>query len=135
MSAIAELLDDTYDYSDPELVGYQDRLRHLHDTKGVTHLRLGPRVGPMLLRYADVKEGFANSKCFSKSLALRHITFSMMGARQANEEFARNVSPLVKRRPAEPANDLLSVIGTAEVEGQGLDDAHISLRGISSWPK
>lgn len=72
-------LDDDYDYSDPELVGYQDRLKHLRDTKGVARLRLGARTGHMLLRYADVKEGFSDHKRFSKSLALRDVTFAMMG--------------------------------------------------------
>ena len=72
-------LDDAYDYSDPDLIGYQDRLRHLRDTKGVARLRLGKATGLMLLRYADVRDGFLDHKRFSKSRALREVTFAMMG--------------------------------------------------------
>lgn len=72
-------LDDEYDYSDPETVGYQDRLKHLRDTKGVARLRLGATTGQMLLRYDDVQAAFSDHHRFSKSLALREVTFAMMG--------------------------------------------------------
>lgn len=72
-------LDDEYDYSDPQLIGYQDRLRHLRDTKGVARLRVGAKTSYMLLRYADVKNAFFDNKRYSKSLALRDVTFAMMG--------------------------------------------------------
>ncbi len=72
-------LDDDYDYSDPKLIGFQDRLRHLRDTKGVARLRYGQMEGFMLLRYADVKNAFFDNKRYSKSLALRDVTFALMG--------------------------------------------------------
>ena len=215
-------LDDDYDYSDPQLIGYQDRLRHLRDTKGVARLRVGAKTSYMLLRYADVKNAFFDNQRYSKSLALRDVTFAMMGpniqgydgeehrikrglvsrvfrprtvrdtleplirsvaeelvdelaplgstdlmatfakryplriitqmlgiprddedlmaswayamlrtmsapeaARRANEEFTRYVRPLVERRRADPAGDLLSTIVTEEIEGERLDDDEV----------
>jgi cytochrome P450 len=215
-------LDDDRDYNDPQLVGYQDHLKHLRDTKGVARLRLGSATGHMLLRYEDVKTGFFDNKRFSKSLALRDVTFAMMGpniqgydgeehrikrglvfrafrprtvrdsiepllrpiaeelaselaplgstdlmetfakrfplrvitqmlgipredeeqmagwahamlrsminpegARRANAEFTRYVVPLVERRRIDPADDLLSIIVTEEVDGQRLDDDEV----------
>lgn len=215
-------LDDDYDYSDPNLIGYQDRLGPLRDTKGVARLRLGSRSGYTLLRYADVKNAFFDNTRYSKSLALRDITFATMGpniqgydgeehrikrglvsrafrprtvrecvapllrpiaeelvdelaplgstdlmasfakryplriitqmlgiprddedkmadwayamlrtmtdperARRANEEFTRYIMPLVEKRRADPANDLLSTIVTEEIEGQRLGDDEV----------
>ncbi len=215
-------LDDDYDYADPNLIDYQGRLAHLRDTKGVARLRLGSRAGFMLLRFNDVRNGFIDSRRFSKSLALRPATFPVIGpnlmgydgeehrikrglvagaflprairhaiesllrptaeelveevaslgsidlmtsfakrfplrvitrmlgiphededrmaswayamlrtltepdkARRANEEFTRYIVPLVERRRVDPADDLLSTIVTAEVEGQRLDDDEV----------
>jgi cytochrome P450 len=72
-------LDDDYDYADPNLIDYQGRLAHLRDTKGVARLRLGTRAGFMLLRFNDVRNGFMDSRRFSKSLALRPATFPTIG--------------------------------------------------------
>lgn len=72
-------LDDDYDYNDPDLVGYQNRLGPLRDSKGVAHLQLGPIKAYTLLRYADVKNAFFDNSRYSKSLALRDVTFATMG--------------------------------------------------------
>jgi len=72
-------LDDDHDYNDPDLIGYQERLRSLRDTKGVARLRLGSMTGYTLLRYADVRNAFLDNARYSKSLALRDITFATMG--------------------------------------------------------
>jgi hypothetical protein len=72
-------LDDDYNYADPNLIDYQGRLAHLRDTKGVARLRLGANTGYMLLRFNDVKNGFMDNKRFSKSLALRPVTFPVIG--------------------------------------------------------
>ena len=63
----------------PNLVDYQGRLARLRDAKGVARLRLGARTGFMLLRFDDVKNGFMDNKRFSKSLALRPVTFTVIG--------------------------------------------------------
>ena len=72
-------LDDDYDYNDPQLIGYQDRLGPLRDSKGVARLRLGRMTAYTLLRYADVKNAFFDNARYSKSLALREVTFATMG--------------------------------------------------------
>jgi cytochrome P450 len=215
-------LDDDYDYADPNLIDYQGRLAHLRDTKGVARLRLGTRTGYMLLRFNDVRTGFMDHKRFSKSLALRPVTFPVIGpnimgydgdehrvkrglvsgafwprtirdaiepllrpvaeelaaeiaplgatdlmssfakryplrvitrmlgiprededqmagwahamlrtmtdperAKWANSEFTRYIVPLVQKRRLDPADDLLSTIVTAQVEGQRLDDDEV----------
>jgi cytochrome P450 len=215
-------LDDDHDYNDPQLIGYQDRLWPLRDSKGVARLRLGTITASTLLRYADVKNAFFDNTRYSKSLALRDVTFATMGpniqgydgeehrvkrglvsrafrprtvrdcvepllrpiaeelvdelaplgatdlmanfakryplriitqmlgiprededrmagwayamlrtqtdpegARRANEEFTRYVVPLVEKRRADPANDLLSTIVTEEIEGQRLCDDEV----------
>jgi cytochrome P450 len=75
----APKLDDDHDYNDPDLIGYQDRLRSLRDTKGVARLRLGSMTSYTLLRYADVRNAFFDRSRYSKSLALRDVTFATMG--------------------------------------------------------
>jgi cytochrome P450 len=46
-------------------------------------------------------------------------------ARRANDEFTRYILPLVEKRRADPADDLLSTIVTAQVEGKHLDDDEV----------
>jgi cytochrome P450 len=218
---VAEL-DDEHDYNDPNLIDYQGRLGPLRDSKGVARLRIGGHTGYMLLRYEDVRNGFFDNTRFSKSLALRDITFATMGpniqgydgdehrikrglvsrafrprtvkdtieplirqiaeeladelaplgstdlmtsfakryplriitqmlgiprededsmaawahamlrtmidpqsARRANDEFTRYVGPLVEKRRAGPADDLLSTIVTEEIEGERLGDDEV----------
>src|SRR6185503_1388797 len=72
-------LDDDLDYYDPELTGYQARLAPLRAAKGVVRLRFGASTGLVLLRYADVRNAFCDDVRFSKSKALRPITFQFMG--------------------------------------------------------
>src|SRR5262245_40124510 len=72
-------LDDDVDYNDPGLIGYQARLAPLRAAKGVARLRFGSSTGLVLLRYADVRNAFCDDVRFSKSKALRPITFPFMG--------------------------------------------------------
>jgi cytochrome P450 len=72
-------LDDDADYNDPTLTGYQARLAPLRAAKGVVRLRFGSSTGLVLLRYADVRNAFCDDVRFSKSKALRPITFPFMG--------------------------------------------------------
>jgi cytochrome P450 len=72
-------LDDDVDYNDQELTGYQARLAPLRAAKGVVRLRFGSSTGLVLLRYADVRNAFCDDVRFSKSKALRPITFPFMG--------------------------------------------------------
>jgi cytochrome P450 len=72
-------VDDDVDYDDQELTGYQARLAPLRAEKGVVRLRFGSSTGLVLLRYADVRNAFCDDIRFSKSLALRPITFPFMG--------------------------------------------------------
>jgi cytochrome P450 len=72
-------LDDDFDYGDPELTGYQERLAPLRAKKGVARLRLGSKTGYMLLRYSDVRNAFVDDVRFSKSKAIRPATFPFMG--------------------------------------------------------
>src|SRR4051812_22120196 len=72
-------LDDDHDFNDPQLIGYQDRLGPLRESKGVARLKMGNGTFWALLRHADVHNAFLDNKRYSKSLALREITFAMMG--------------------------------------------------------
>jgi len=72
-------LDDDADYNDPTLSGYQARLAPLRAEKGVVRLRFGASSGLLLLRYTDVRNAFCDDVRFSKSEALRPITFPFMG--------------------------------------------------------
>ena len=72
-------LDDDIDYNDQELAGYQARLAPLRAQKGVVRLRFGSSTGLVLLRYADVRNAFCDDVRFSKSKALRPITFPFIG--------------------------------------------------------
>jgi cytochrome P450 len=72
-------VDDDIDYNDPTLTGYQARLAPLRAAKGVVRLRFGSSTGLVLLRYADVRNAFCDDVRFSKSKALRPITFPFMG--------------------------------------------------------
>ena len=70
---------DDVDYNDPALTGYQARLAPWRAAKGVVRLRFGASTGLVLLRYADVRNAFCDDVRFSKSKALRPITFPFMG--------------------------------------------------------
>jgi cytochrome P450 len=72
-------VDDDVDYDDPELTGYQTRLATLRDEKGVARLRFGSNTGLVLLRHADVVNAFRDDTRFSKSEAVRPMTFPVMG--------------------------------------------------------
>jgi cytochrome P450 len=72
-------LDDDTDYNDPELTGYQERLAPLRAQKGVARLRFGSASGFVLLRHADVVNAFRDDTRFSKSEAVRPMTFPVMG--------------------------------------------------------
>src|SRR5262245_55596750 len=72
-------LDDDADYNDPALIGCQARLAPLRAAKGVARLRFGASTGLVILRYADVRNAFCDDVRFSKSKALRPITFPFMG--------------------------------------------------------
>ena len=72
-------VDDDFDYYDPDVKGYPERLAPLREEKGVARLNFGGEPGWVLLRHADVMRAFREDTRFSKGAALKDITFAMMG--------------------------------------------------------
>jgi cytochrome P450 len=79
MSTMATDIDDGVDYDTPDLPGYQKRLAHWRDEKGVVRLRFGSTTGVVLLRHADVSNAFSDDSRYSKSEVVRPATFPFMG--------------------------------------------------------
>jgi cytochrome P450 len=72
-------VDDDFDYYDPNISDYPERLAPLREEKGIARLNFGGEGVWTLLRHADVMRAFREDTRFSKSAALREITFAMMG--------------------------------------------------------
>src|SRR5688500_11756206 len=72
-------VDDDFDYYDPDIADYPERLAPLREETGGARLNCGGEGVWVLLRHADVMRAFREDTTFSKSAALREITFAMMG--------------------------------------------------------
>lgn len=83
--------------------------------------RLPLRVITRLLGIPDDDE----DRMAAWAMAMIQMSIDPERARRATGEFTQYVAPLVARRRADPADDLLSTIVTEEVEGQRLSDEEV----------